>query len=93
MQMFSIDLIRLAVSGAAICAGAVAAELGGLHHNDQLANAKIRVASPIQMKTISVGAATLGAQPAPAAFAQSCSSVAPILRRLGEPQSRLALAP
>jgi hypothetical protein len=28
-----------------------------------------------------------------AAIAQSCSSVAPTLRRLGEPQSRLALAP
>ena len=107
MQKTSVDLVRFAVSGAAICAGALAAELGGLHHSDQLANAKIRVAPPIQVKAISVGApalcwtieepigasATLGAQAEPAAFAQSCSSVAPILRRLTEPQSRLALAP
>jgi hypothetical protein len=107
MQTISIDLIRLVVLGAAVCAGELAGELGGLYHSDQIANAKTRVAPPIQVNAISVGApslcwaieepidasATPGAQTERAAFAQSCSSVAPILRRLSEPQSRLALAP
>jgi hypothetical protein len=107
MQKISVDLIRLAVSGAVICTGVVAAELRGLHHSDQVAYAKIRVAPPIQVKAISVGAPALcwamdeplGASPtqeaqtAPAAIAQTCSSVAPTLRRLSEPQSRLTLAP
>jgi hypothetical protein len=107
MQKTSVNLIRLAVSGAAICAGVFAVELGGLYHSDQLAAGKIRVASPIQVKAISVGApalcwtigepirasATQGAQTERAAFAQSCSSVAPILGPLNEPHSRLALAP
>jgi len=106
MQKISVDLVRLAVSGAVICAGALAMELGGLYRNDQLADAKSRVAPPIQVQAISVGApalcwtieepihvtATQEAQPEHGAFAQSCSSVAPILRRLSEPQSRLALA-
>ena len=56
MQKITVDLIRLAVSGAVICAAVGAAELRGLHHSDQLANAKIRVAPPIQVKAISVGA-------------------------------------
>ena len=107
MQKITVDLIRLAVSGAVICTGVVAAELRGLHHSDQVAYAKIRVAPPIQVKAISVdapalcwtigepigAAATQEAQTEPAAFAETCSSVAPSLRRLSEPQSRLALAP
>ncbi len=107
MQKISVDLIRLAVSSAVICAGVAAAELRGLHHGDQVAYAKIRVAPPIQVKAISVGApalcwtidepigasATQETQTERAAFAQSCSSVAPTLRRLSEPQSRLALTP
>lgn len=106
MQKISVDLVRLAVSGAIICAGALAAELGGLYRSDQFADAKSRFAPPIQVQAISVGApalcwtieepihvsATQEAQPEHGAFAQSCSSVAPILRRLSEPQSRLALA-
>ena len=105
MQKISVDLIRLAVSSAVICGGVGAAELRGLRHSDQVAFAKVRVAPPIQVKAISVGApvlcwtidepigasATQEAQTERRAFAQTCSSVAPPLRRLSEPQSRLAL--
>ena len=59
MQKISVDLIRLAVSGAVICTGVVAAELRGLHHSDQVAYAKIRVAPPIQVRAVSVGAPAL----------------------------------
>jgi hypothetical protein len=115
MQKISVDLIRLAVSGAVICAVVGVAELGGLRHSDQLAAAKTRMAPPIRVNSISVGhvnaisvgapalcwsidepigaSATQGAQAERRAFAQTCSSVAPILRRLSEPPSRLALAP
>jgi hypothetical protein len=107
MQKISVDLIRLAVSGAVICAVVGTAEFRALQHGGQFANAKIRGASPIQVKAISVGApalcwamdepigasATQEAQTEPAAIAQTCPSVAPTLRRLSEPQSRLALAP
>jgi hypothetical protein len=107
MQKTPVDLIRLAVSGAVICAGVAAAELRGLHHSNQVAYAKIRDAPPIQVKAISVGApalcwtidepigasATREAQTERTAIAQTCSSVAPALRRLSEPQSRLTLAP
>ena len=107
MQKISVDLIRLAVSGAVICAVVGAAEFRGLHHGGSFAIAKTRIAPPIQVRAISVGApalcwtidepigasATQGAQGERAAIAQSCSSVAPSLRRLSEPQSRLALAP
>ena len=107
MQKISVDLIRLAVSSAVICAGVVAAEMGGLRHSDQLASAKIRLAPPIQVRAISVGAPALcwtidepiaafaiqGETTERAAFAQPCSSVAPALRRLSEPEARLALAP
>ena len=107
MQRVSVDLIRLAVSSAVICAVVGTAEFRGLQHGDQFANAKIRIAPPIQVRAISFGAPALcwtidepigasalqEAQIEPAAFAQTCSSVAPILRRLIEPQSRLALAP
>ncbi len=106
MQKISVDLIRLAVSGAVICAAVAAAELRGLHHSEPLANAESRVAPPIQVRAISVGAPALcwtidepiGAsalqdvQTDRAAIAQTCSSVAPTLRRLSEPQSRLASA-
>ena len=107
MQKISVDLIRLAVSSAVICAVVGTAERAALRHGDQLVSAKIRVAPPIQAKAISVGApalcwsidepigasATQEAQTERAAIARSCSSVAPTLRRLSEPQSRLALAP
>jgi hypothetical protein len=107
MQKSSVDLIRLAVSCTVISAVVEVAVARGLHYSDQVANAKIRIAPPIQVKAISVGApalcwtidepvgasATQEEQPERAAFAQSCSGVAPSLRRLSEPRSRLALAP
>ncbi|MGA2494871.1 MAG: hypothetical protein ABSF67_18340 [Roseiarcus sp.] len=107
MQKISIDLIRLAVSSAAICAVVETAEFRNLHHGGSFAVAKIRIAPPIQVKAISVGApalcwtieepvgasATQGAQSERAAIAQTCSSVSPTLRRFSEPESRLALAP
>ncbi len=106
MRKISVDLIRLAVSSAVICAAAGTAEFRALQHGGQFVNAKSRVAPPIQVKAISAGApalcwamdepigvsATRKAQTEPAAIAQSCSSVAPTLRRLSEPQSRLASA-
>jgi len=107
MQKISVDLIRLAVSSAAICVVVGAAEFRSLHHGGSFVVAKTRIAPPIQVKTISVGApalcwtieepvgasATRRAQSDLAAIAQTCSSVAPTLRRLSEPESRLALAP
>jgi hypothetical protein len=106
MQKTSVDLIRLAVSSAAICAVVGAAEFRSLQHGGLFVVAKTRIAPPIQVRAISVGApglcwtidepinasATRGAQSDRAAIAQTCSSVAPSLRRLSEPQSRLALA-
>ena len=115
MQKISVDLIRLAVAGAAIYAVVGTAERAALRHGAQLVNAKIRVAPPIQVKAISVdhvnamsvgapalcwtiekpigASAAQEAQTERAGIAQSCSSVAPTVRRLSEPQSRLALAP
>jgi len=107
MQKISVDLIRLAVSSAAVCALVGTAEFRGLHHGGSFGVAKIRGARPIQVKAISVdapalcwtigepigAAATQEAQTEPAAFAETCSSVAPSLRRLSEPQSRFAMAP
>jgi hypothetical protein len=54
MQKISVDLIRLAVSGAVICAVVGTAELGALRHSDQLANVKTRIAPPIHVNAISV---------------------------------------
>jgi len=112
MQKISVDLIRLAVSSAAICAIAGAAEFRSLHHGGSFAIAKTRIAPPILVKAISVGAPALcwtieepvgasatqaavaqSAQGDGSAIAQACSSVSPTLRRLSEPDSRLALAP
>jgi hypothetical protein len=107
MQKISVDLIRLAVSSAAICFVVGAAEFRSLHHGGPLVVAKTRIAPPIQVKAISAGApalcwtieepisvsATLGAQGDLAAIAQTCSSVAPPQRRLSEPLSQLALTP
>ena len=107
MQKISTDLIRLAVSSAAICAVVGIAEFRSLHHGGLFVVAKMRIAPPIQVKAISFGApalcwtieepvgasATPGAQSDRAAIAQTCSSVAPTLRRLSAPQSQLALAP
>ena len=107
MQKNTVDLLRLAFSGAVACAVVGAADLRALHHGDQLANAKIRVAPPIHVKAISVAApatcwatsepigapATQEAQMKRRTILQSCASVAPPLRRHSEPQSLLALAP
>jgi hypothetical protein len=107
MQKISVDLIRLAVSCLAISAFVEVGVTQGLRYSARVAIAKMQIAPPIQVKAISVGApalcwtidepigapATQEAQPESAAAAQTCSSVAPNLRRLSEPQSRLALAP
>ena len=107
MQKISVDLIRLAVSSAVVCVVVVAANLGGLHHRDRLADAEFRIAPPIHVNAISVAApatcwatsepigapATQEAQMKRRTILQSCASVAPPLRRHSEPQSLLALAP
>ena len=112
MRKIPTDLIRLALSSAAICGVVGTAEFRSLHHGGTFAIAKTRVAPPIPVKAISVGAPALcwtiedpvGASATPAvvtqtsqddhsAIAQTCSSVSPPLRRLSEPESRLALAP
>ena len=107
MQKISVDLIRLAVSGAVVCTVVVAANLGGLHHRDRLADAEFRIAPPIHVNAISVAApatcwatnepigapATQETQPERRAILQSCASVAPTLRRHRESPSLLALAP
>jgi hypothetical protein len=99
MQKISVDLVRLAVSGAVVCAVVVAANLGGLHHRDRLADAEIRIPPPIHVQAISVGAPAtcwatnkpIGAfamqetQPERRTILQSCASVAPSLRRHSEP--------
>jgi hypothetical protein len=59
MQKISADLIRLAVSSAVICAVAGAAEFRSLHHGGSFAIAKTRIAPPILVKAISVGAPAL----------------------------------
>ena len=107
MQKISVDLLRLAFSGAVACAVVGAADLRGLHHRGQFANAEIRAPPPIHVKAISVAAPStcwatsepIGApvtqetQTGRTAILQSCASVAPTLRRHSEPQSQLALAP
>ena len=107
MQKISVDLIRPAVSGAAVCTVVVAANLAGLHHRDRLADAGIRIPPPIRVQAISIAApATCWATNKPIGASamqetqserrtilQSCASVAPPLRRNSEPQSLLALAP
>jgi hypothetical protein len=107
MQKISVDLIRLAISCTVISAVVEVAVAQGLLHSDKLGSAKVRVAPPIQVKTISVGAPALcwtidepidgsapqDAQAKRAPVAQTCSDVAPSLRRLSEPQGRLAMAP
>jgi len=101
MQKITVDLIRLAVSGAAVGAVALAANLGALGDRDQLANAKIRIPPPIHAKAISIGAPAMcrttndriGARPAEeaqtelSAILQTCASAAPALRRHREPAS------
>jgi hypothetical protein len=107
MQKISVDLVRLAVSGAVVCAVVVAVNLESLNHRDRLADAEIRVLPPIHVQAISVAApatcwatnkpigasATQEAQPGRTTMLQSCANVAPPLRRHSESQSRLALAP
>ena len=55
MQKITVDLIRLAVSGAVICAVVGAAEWGSFHHSDQPETKRIYIAQPIYMKAILVG--------------------------------------
>ena len=107
MQKISVDLVRLAVSGAVVCAVVVAVNLESLNHRDRLADAEIRVLPPIHVQAISVAApatcwatnkpigasATQEAQPGRTTMLQSCANVAPPLRRHSESQRRLALAP
>jgi hypothetical protein len=107
MQKISVDLIRLAVSGAVACAVVGAADLTGLHHRGQFANAEFRIPPPIHVQAISVAVpatcwatsepigapATQEAQLERRTILQSCASVAPTLRGHSEPQSLLALAP
>jgi len=106
MQKISVDLIRLAVSSVAICLVVGAGEFRSLHHGGSSVVAKTRIAQPIQVRAISVGAPTLcwtidepisvsvgrADQSERAAIAQTCSTVSPTLRRLNEPESQLALA-
>ena len=105
MQKISRDLVRLAVSSAAICVVVGAAEFRSLQPSDSFVVAKTHIAPPIQVKAISVGAPALcwtieepigvsakQAELSDAAVAQTCSSVPPTLRRLSEPESQLALA-
>lgn len=107
MQKISVDLIRLAVSGAVIGAIALAANLGSPHHRDRLANAEFRPPAPIHVQAISIAApaacwATNAPIGAPArqetqferrTILQSCASAAPPLRLRSDLPSLLALAP
>lgn len=109
MQRITVDLIRLAVTGAVAFAVVLAANPGRLHHRGQFASAKIRVPMPIFVHAISVAApptrsaandqigapATAELQADRGAIVQSCASGAPALRSHRElaPQSLLALAP
>jgi len=107
MQKISSDLIRLVASTAAICVVVGAAESQSLRHGGSFVLAKTRIAPPILVKAVSVGAPALcwtieepvgvstsqAQQSESAAIAQTCSSVAPSLRRLEESESRLASAP
>ena len=56
MQKISVDLIRLAVSGAVIGAVALAANLASLHNRDRLVMAEFRIPPPIHVQAISVAA-------------------------------------
>jgi hypothetical protein len=105
MWKISVNLIWLAAPGAAICAGALALELGDLYPVDQLANAKTRSAPPAQVRAVAFGAPALcwtigepigasvtqGAQAERPAFAQTCSS-GPTPSLFSQPRIRLALA-
>ena len=109
MQRITVDLIRLAVTGAVALAVVLAANPGGLNHRAQFASAKIRIPMPILVNAISVTApqlcwvandqigapATSDAQAERRAIVQSCASIPPMLRGPRElaPQSLLALAP
>ena len=99
MQKITVDLLRLAFSGAVVCAVVGAVDLEGLHDRGQFASAKSRVPAPIPVKAISIAvprmcwatndrigaAATEEAQAESSAILQICASAAPALRRLGEP--------
>ena len=103
MQKISVDLIRLAVSGAVIGAVALAANLAILHNRDRLVIAEFRIPTPIHVQAISVAApamclattepiAALGIQETPPerrTILQSCASAAPIWRRHSEPGREL----
>jgi hypothetical protein len=100
MQKITVDLLRLAFSGAVACAVVGAADLRGLHHRGQFANAEIRAPPPIHVQAISVVAppicwtanhptgapATQETRTERGAILQSCASVALTLRRHSEPE-------
>ena len=106
MQKINVDLLRLAVSAAVICAAVGAGEWRSFHHSAQLAYAKIHIAPPIQTKAILVAApppcwatkeptgapTTQEAQTERGAIVRSCASLAPAPRRLSEPRRLLASA-
>ena len=106
MQKISVDLIRLAVSGALIYAAVGAAEWRSFHHSDPSATERIRIAQPIYMKAIlfavpppcwatkePIGAPTTHeAQTERGAIVRSCASLAPAPRRHSEPRRLLAFA-
>jgi hypothetical protein len=109
MQRITVDLIRLAVTGAVALAVVLAANPGGLNHRGQFVSAAFHIPMPILVNAISIAAppmcwaandqigapATTEAQAERGAIVQSCASVAPALRSHRElaPQSLLALAP
>ena len=107
MQKITVDLIRLAVSGAVICAVVGATEWRSFHHSDQSATKRFHIAQPIYMKAILVGVpppcgatkepigapTTHEAQTVRGAIIRSCASLAPAPRRHSEPRRLLAFAP
>ena len=107
MQKITVDLIRLAVSAAVICAVVGAVEWRSFHHSDPFAIERNRIAPPIYMKAIPVPAApmrcwateepidvqtTQEAQTERGAIVRSCASLAPTPSRLDEARRLLAFA-
>jgi hypothetical protein len=106
MQKITVDLIRLAVSAALICAVVGAAEWRGFRHSDHSTTEKNRFAPPIYMNAIpipdlppcaatkeAIGAPTTQeAQTERGAIVRSCASVAPAPRRHSESRRLLAFA-
>ena len=105
MQKINVDLIRLAVSAALICAIVAAAEWRSFHHSDHSATERIGIA-PVHTKAIlfavpppcwatkePMGAPTTQeAQTERGAILRSCARVAPAPPRHSEPRRLLAFA-